>query len=44
MADALGCSIDYLLGRTDRMEVVPELDTIEGLADIVSELGTIEEG
>ena len=44
VADALGCSIDYLLGRTDRMEVVPELDTIEGLADIVSELGTIEEG
>ena len=43
VADALGCSIDYLLGRTDRMEVVPELDTIEELADIVSELGTIEE-
>lgn len=40
VADALGCSIDYLLGRTNRMEVVPELDTIEDLADIVSELGT----
>lgn len=23
VADALGCSVDYLLGRTDRMEVVP---------------------
>ena len=43
VADALGCSIDYLFGRTDRMEVVPELDTIDELADIVSELGTIEE-
>lgn len=26
VADALGCSIDYLLGRTDRMEVVSESD------------------
>ena len=40
VADALRCSIDYLLGRTDRMEVVPELDTTENLADIVPELGT----
>ena len=27
VADALGCSIDYLLGRTDRMEVVPNSGT-----------------
>lgn len=27
VADVLGCSIDYLLGRTDRMEVVSESDT-----------------
>ena len=27
VADALGCSIDYLLGRTDRMEVVSDSDT-----------------
>lgn len=26
VADALGCSIDYLFGRTDRMEVVSESD------------------
>ena len=29
VADALGCSVDYLLGRTDRMEVVSKLDTNE---------------
>lgn len=28
VADALGCSIDYLLGRTDRMEIVPKSGTI----------------
>lgn len=27
VADLLGCSIDYLLGRTDTPEVVPNLDT-----------------
>ena len=27
VADALGCSVDYLLGRTDRMEVASNLDT-----------------
>lgn len=27
VADALGCSIDFLLGRTDRMELVPEMNT-----------------
>lgn len=27
VADALGCSIDYILGRTDRMEVVSDSDT-----------------
>lgn len=27
VADALGCSLDYLLGRTDRMELVSNLDT-----------------
>ena len=27
VADALGCSIDYLLGRTSRMEVVSDSDT-----------------
>lgn len=27
VADSLGCSIDYLLGRTDRMEIVSESDT-----------------
>jgi len=27
VADALHCSVDYLLGRTDRMELVPDSDT-----------------
>lgn len=27
VADVLGCSIDYLLGRTNRMEIVPESGT-----------------
>lgn len=27
VADLLGCSIDYLLGRTDTPEIVPNLDT-----------------
>jgi hypothetical protein len=41
VADALGCSIDYLLGRTDRMEVVSDSDAAGGLAQIVSDSGTI---
>jgi hypothetical protein len=41
VADALGCSIDYLLGRTDRMEIVPKSGTIGELADIVPDSGTI---
>lgn len=28
VADALGCSVDYLLGRTDRMEVVSDSGTV----------------
>ena len=28
VADALSCSVDYLLGRTDRVEKVPNLDTM----------------
>ena len=34
VADALQCSVDYLLGRTDRMEIVPKSDTIHGAADV----------
>lgn len=37
VADALDCSVDYLLGRTDRMDIVPESDQ----TDHVSEPGTI---
>ena len=40
VADALGCSIDYLLGRTDRMEVVSDSDT-DTSRENVSNLGTI---
>lgn len=29
VADALGCSVDYLMGRTDRMEVVSDSDIKE---------------
>lgn len=29
VADALQCSVDYLLGRTEKMEVVSKTDTIE---------------
>lgn len=39
VADALGCSIDYLLGRTDRIEVVSESDT-EPKPEKVSYSGT----
>ena len=41
VADALGCSIDYLLGRTDQMEIVPESGTIEKASEPVPESGTI---
>jgi ParB family chromosome partitioning protein len=41
VADTLGCSIDYLLGRTDRMEIVPESGTIEKFSEPVPESGTI---
>lgn len=41
VADALGCSIDYLLGRTDRMEIVPESGTIREPSEIVPDSGTI---
>ena len=34
VADTLQCSVDYLLGRTDRMEIVPEADTIHPAADV----------
>lgn len=41
VADVLGCSIDYLLGRTDRMEVVSDSDAAGGITQIVSDPGTI---
>lgn len=40
MADALHCSIDYLLGRTDRMNLAPEMDA-ETKAEDVPKLDTI---
>ena len=39
VADALGCSIDYLLGRTDRMEVVSDSGT-DASRENVSNPGT----
>lgn len=39
VADALACSIDFLLGRTDRMELVPEMNT-EPQPEAVSYPGT----
>ena len=39
VADGLGCSVDYLLGRTNRMEFVPETDT-DGSQKTVPESGT----
>lgn len=43
VADLLGCSIDYLLGRTDTPEVVPNLGTTEeagAVPENVPNLGT----
>lgn len=43
VADLLGCSIDYLLGRTDTPEIVPNLGTTEEagpLPENVPNLGT----
>ena len=40
VADALGCSVDYLLGRTDRMEVVPNWGTTDAQPVAVSNSGT----
>lgn len=40
VADALKCSVDYLLGRTDCMEIVPELGTTDA-SENVPESGTI---
>ena len=34
VADTLQCSVDYLLGRTDRMEVVSDADTIEKVTNV----------
>ena len=41
VADTLGCSVDYLLGRTDRMEIVSNLDTIGDREENVPKLDTI---
>ena len=40
VADTLDCSVDYLLGRTDRMEIVSDSDTIPD-PENVSDSGTI---
>ena len=34
VADTLKCSVDYLLGRTDRMEIVTETDIIQKETDV----------
>jgi hypothetical protein len=39
VADLLECSVDYLLGRTDRMDFLPETET-DGSQNPVPELGT----
>lgn len=41
VADALKCSVDYLLGRTERMELVSELDTKPEAKEVVSYSDTI---
>lgn len=41
VADALRCSVDYLLGRTDRMELVSDADTKLEMKEIVPNLGTV---
>ena len=41
VADALNCSVDYLLGRTDVPEIVPELGTTQECVENVSNSGTI---
>lgn len=41
VADALHCSIDYLLGRTDQMELVSYSGTIQEPDENVSNLGTM---
>ena len=40
VADLLHCSVDYLLGRTDRMELVPDSDAKPEAKETVSNLGT----
>ena len=40
VADALQCSVDYLLGRTDRMDLVSESDTASPADENVSNSGT----
>lgn len=41
VADVLGCSVDYLLGRTDRMEIVSDSDTMDTFRE-VSDSDTID--
>lgn len=41
VADALHCSVDYLLGRTERMELVSDSDTKPEVKEVVSYSDTI---
>lgn len=40
VADTLGCSVDYLLGRTDQMEIVSKSGTAASYSSPVSNSGT----